>query len=40
MKIAMIGVGAYSTALAMMLSKKENNEVLIHKYKKIKKIMK
>ena len=29
MKIAMIGVGAYSTALAMMLSKKENNTIMM-----------
>lgn len=27
MKIAMIGVGAYSTALTLMLSKKENNKI-------------
>ena len=29
MKIAMIGVGAYSTALTMMLSKKENNKIMM-----------
>lgn len=29
MKIAMIGVGAYSTALTLMLSKKENNNILM-----------
>lgn len=29
MKIAMIGVGAYSTALTLMLSKKENNNIVM-----------
>lgn len=29
MKIAMVGVGAYSTALTLMLSKKENNNILM-----------
>ncbi len=29
MKIAMIGVGAYSTALTLMLSKKENNNIMM-----------
>ena len=29
MKIAMIGVGAYSTALTLMLSKKENNTIMM-----------
>lgn len=29
MKITMLGVGAYSTALALMLSKKENNNIMM-----------
>ena len=29
MKIAMIGVGAYSTALTLMLAKKENNNIMM-----------
>ena len=29
MKIAMIGVGAYSTALTLMLSKKEKNKIMM-----------